>query len=587
MNRSWGWRRKGLILLVLVPCSFGDVVPMVRGDQGAGQASQQAAADTAPSDPYRQAVRYLEEAKVLIEKEQFQRAVDLLRKSVVLAPQDGAIHHHLGYALWGLRQFGPAAGEFETALRLDSSNFYARYYRARIAYAQGELDRAIRLYEEVAASEAPVFDTLRRLSQAYLRKGETTQALRITREAVRHAPWDGSLRFQLAKIYQAQNLPREAQQEFDAAERLKRADQDSVKKLLTLSEAIRKQDIHEVPRLRGELLELSSQDPEILTPLGLLLGRGGLYGESVEPFQRAVAANPASFEAHYNLGLTLSRLDRGMQAVPSLKRAVELRPGSFEANSILGVLYVSQNRNPEAIARLRAANRLRPKNLKVLGLLGQEYIKGRYFQEAAESFRQLVRFEPQQVEWRYLFIHALNAGRKYQEALEVAQQTAERFPSEARSHLEVGLQFCNLGHYQDAFPYVEKAIAVDPFYVKAYNVLGDLEFRQGEYESSLASFRRAATLDPQDADARKGVAESLMRLKSYPEALGELQSAVRLPRRTAKLYLLLSQVHTRLGNREAAAHNAKVFNRLHREEQQLRDQATSRRFVPHESSAAR
>ena len=582
MKRPLGLRSEVVVCILLALVLSGFNVPAVRGEQGLGKPEKKAAGDTASRDPYCTAVQYLEEAKVLIKKKEFQRAVDLLRKAVALAPQDGAFHHHLGYALWGLRRFGPAEEEFETALKLDSSNVFARYFLGRIAFTRGEFERAIQFYERVAASEVAVFDTSRRLTQAYLRNGEATKALQGAQDALRQAPWDGALHFQLAKIYQGLNRHREAQQEFEAAERLKRADQESVKKLLKLSQAIRQQDVDEVRRLRRELLELSAQDPEILTPLGLLLGRGGMYSESVGPLERAVEANPASYEAHINLGLSLSRLNHSAGAVSSLEMAVKLRPDSFEANSILAVLYIAQNKNPEAIERLRAANRVRPEHLKVLGLVGQQYLEGRYYREAVESFRQLVRLKPQEVKWRYLLIHAFNANGKYKEALYVARETAELFPSEARSHLEVGLQMCNLGHYKAAFPYVRKALDIDPSYVKAYNTLGDLQSRQGDYEGSRMSFERATNLDPRDADARKGLGDSLIRLIRYEEALGELQSAVQVHPRVAKLYLLLSQVHARLGNREEAARNAEVFTRLHKKESRSRDQKLSRRFVPKE-----
>lgn len=526
----------------------------------------------------RTAEELFQQAADLIEKDQYSKAIALLRRATSLAPSDARVHHYLGYALWKERQWSSATKEFEDALKLDPGNLYTRYFLGRIAYAEGATNRAIGFFEAVVAAGEPVHDTYQRLGQAYMRRGDFPKALEMMQQAVSQTPWDGAIHYQLAKIYRQMGRPQEAQREFETSERLKQTDQDSIKTLLEISEAIHKKQKDEVLRLRGELLSRPSHDPEILNWLGTLLGQGGFYAEAVQPLQGAAEANPSSFEAQYNLGLTQLKLGNNAEAESRLRKALELRPDSFEANSILAVLYVSQNRNREAIVKLRVADHVRPGNPRALALLGQQYLQGYYITEAVKTLEPATRLKPNDSDLRYLLIEAYQKNSEYEKAFKAAQETARLFPGEARAQYEVGHQMANLGRYQDARPYFEKAAGLDPSFTEAHNGLGDAELRKGNYEAALESFMRARALDSRNLAALRGIGQCLIRLKRYPEALDHLEKAIALQPEDAELYFEFSQLQARLGNREKAAQAAATFERLRATEIEKRAMERPRAF---------
>jgi len=514
----------------------------------------------------------------LIEKDRFAAAIPLLRQAADLDPEAARIHHYLGYALWKTRQWSAASAEFETALKLEPGNPYTEYFQARIAYSQGDVDRAIQLYEATIASGNPVFDTRQRLGQAYLRKGKLTKALDATQQTLQQTPWDGALHYQLGRIYRQMGRLNEAQQEFELSARSKRVDQASIQKLLELSEAIRDKQRDRALELRAELLGQPFHDPDTLVWLGTLLGQGNFYREALQPLQLAAETSPNSFEAHYNLGLTLVRIEQYQEAETHLKKALEVRPDSFEGNSVLAVLYVNQNRNGEAIERLREAAKARPGDPKVLGLLGQQYLQGRYLDEAIETLQEAARLKPDDLSFRYLLIDAYQKNQEYDEASKVAREALALSPREARPHFEAGQQLVNLGRYQEARPYFEDAIRIDPSFTEAYNSVGDLRLRSGEYEAALESFERAKSLDPRNLLALRGIGQSLIRLKRYEAALSELEQAAELHPDDAELHFELSQVYARMGSREKAAEAVAVFQRLRAKEVEKQDRDRKRSF---------
>ena len=381
------------LLLVALLVSQSELLTLAQNSQNSAGNQQAGPSSAQRNTASKNASELFQDAVSLIEKDQANAAIPLLRRAARLDPKQARIHHYLGYALWKGEHLDLAEREFQEALRIEPGNPYSKYFLARI-YSHGQLERAVELYEEITSSGKAILDSYQRLAQVYFNKGELKKALEKTQLALRDSPLDGALHYQLGKIYRQLGRLQEAQQEFETVERLKRADQVAIQKLTELSELVRSNQSAEVSKLSQELLKQASEDPDILMQLGILLGQGGFFQEAVRPLQIATETIPGAFEAHFNLGLTLTKLGQTERAEASLKKSTELRPDSFEANSTLAFLYVNQNRTEEAIQRLEAARQARPENLRVLALLGQQYLQAGHPDEGVEILRLAVRLKP-------------------------------------------------------------------------------------------------------------------------------------------------------------------------------------------------
>src|SRR5690349_18593678 len=187
-----GWKRLVYLLLFVVLC-HPQSRPLTVFGRAWSEAGKSPADPTAArnEDSAKKARELFRQGTDLIGKDRFAAAIPLLRQAAELDPEAARIHHYLGYALWKTRQWSAASAEFDRALRLEPGNPYTQYFQARIAYSEGHLGRAIRLYEAAVASDDPVYDTYQRLGQAYSRQGELTKALDVTERALHQAPWDG------------------------------------------------------------------------------------------------------------------------------------------------------------------------------------------------------------------------------------------------------------------------------------------------------------------------------------------------------------------------------------------------------------
>lgn len=528
-----------------------------------------------------------EKGEALIKAGQYSQAATLLRSAIKLAPEQPQYHHYLGYALWKLDRLPEARAEFEKAHALDPKNPYTCYFLARIAASLVQTDRAIGYYKEILQLGPAIYDTNQRLGQAYLDKGELEKARSTIDAALKETPWEGSLHYQLGRIDQRQGQLAQARQEFAAASRLKNGRQEFIRQMLTLAEAIHNHQTDRVQQIQAELMNADYPDPDMYDSMGVMLGRGGLYADALEPLRRAVKLAPDSYRFNYDLGLTLFELGRTGEAEAQLKKALALRPSSPQVNRLLGLIYVNQNRNSEAIARLRAASQSDPGDTRVLSLLGEQYLEGHYVAEAVTCLTQAIQQDPAgDPALRYLLVEAYTEQHDFPSALKAAQDGAAHFPTNARFVYEEGQQLANIGNYQQALPYAQKAIEMDPTLTHAYDLMGDIQSRSGQYAAALSNFRKARNITPTDELALKGIAENLIRLRQYPEALSELKQAIALRPQDADLYFNLMQVYMRLGKRQDAVQAQAAFQRFHARAVAERNAQAPRKYNPSAGSGS-
>jgi protein O-mannosyl-transferase len=118
-----------------------------------------------------------------------------------------------------------------------------------------------------------------------------------------------------------------------------------------------------------EALRLEPDYPEAHNNLGSALAQiPGRLPEAISQFEAALRNEPDYAEArdnlaeaHYELGIGLSKAGRLMEAIPELEAALRIKPNYPEAHNNLGVTLANvPGRLPEAIAHFNEAVRLRP-----------------------------------------------------------------------------------------------------------------------------------------------------------------------------------------------------------------------------------
>ncbi len=158
--------------------------------------------------------------------------------------------------------------------------------RAAAAANRGRYDQAEGLYTQILAQAPDNVDARRNLGMAYLEQGDVAQAEKYLIETFNLDPQNAYTLLLLGNIYLSH-----------------------------------KQDPDTALRFYDKAVQVSPEDPYILTNYGALLAKQELYTAADTYFQRALTADPAYPNAHYGLAQSYyeqGRLEQAMAALEAL-----------------------------------------------------------------------------------------------------------------------------------------------------------------------------------------------------------------------------------------------------------------------------
>lgn len=186
-------------------------------------------------------------------------------------------------------------------------------------------------------------------------------------------------------------------------------------------------------------------------------------------FRHALTVNPASYMAHYNLGLTMAGEGSPDAAIDHYQRAIEIKPDYGRAHNNLGAILTEQGEYLSAISHYAEAFRLEPGN-------------GRAFINLYSAHNDLASRLAARGDLRGAISH-------YREAIRIN-------PNYAEAYSNLGNALAAGGELEEASDKYRQALRVKPDYAIAANNLGSTLIRQGKLEEAIECFSRALRINP-------------------------------------------------------------------------------------------
>ena len=231
-----------------------------------------------------------------------------------------------------------------------------------------------------------------------------------------------------------------------------------------------------------------------------LVERGGALSDRIENgkrvhldqaldlFAQAALLDPSNYAAHYNQGLTLSRLGKWAEAEIPLRRADEIMPDSVAVLSILAQVVANQGRQAEAAELIR---------------------------------RICTRGSGDHDSWITCGIFFLQCGY-HGEARDVLIRAAEIFSNDRVVIHYLALAHLGCGHFQDAIHTMRRMKDLAPGKAERWResqnaaARGRDWLRAGDFREALAEFRRALSHDIDDGEIHRDAEICVRNL--FPEA---------------------------------------------------------------------
>jgi tetratricopeptide (TPR) repeat protein len=306
---------------------------------------------------------------------------------------------------------------------------------------------------------------------------------------------------------------------------------------------------------------------------GICENRLKQYREATTDFAAALRIDPADQPSHFNLALSLIRLNQPDAAIHQLEIVVAAAPDAVDAQYNLAILLEDKRSFTQAAEHLDVAYRTQPNELGVAqhlllddlainkttdadeilkhlqlastppeaqARIGAELVENGYFAQAASLIETARPRLPSSSELDLLLARAYIGSREDFKAIDLLKGSQQNDRSGQRAYLE-GLAYMAVGASQEAIDAFRVAAEANPRDASTHFELGMLQMHAGEPERALGlqELREAVRLDPQNAAYSIAVGRGLLEADHAGEALPYLEQAHAQGREEAVRNLLL------------------------------------------------
>ncbi len=254
------------------------------------------------------------------------------------------------------------------------------------------------------------------------------------------------------------------------------------------------------------------------------LERGNLV-EAERRERRALQLHPSSFEAHYNLGLTLVKRQQVPAAIVEYQEALRLKPFYPEAEHNLGVAYATMDRPADAIPH----------------------------------YERALAMQPQQAESEFMLALALTLTGRAREAIEHYNRALKLKPDYPQAQYALARTEEELGRDHEAVSHYLAALRLNPRYLDACTHLASVYLRQRNYAAAVEQLAAAAHIDGADPALQWQLGSALLESGELNKAVTQFEAALALNPLFAPAHHSLAVALRKLGRyTESATHSTEA-----------------------------
>ena len=430
----------------------------------------------------------------------FEEAKKYLNEGLKKDPRNATCLYSLGYIAGKQGDQAQAERYLGQALRVAPDYDDALYELAGVKMAQKKFDEAIPLLRRCAQTSprpAEAYYKLAIAERSLHQQGAAERDMKIF-ETLAKDPSSGPYPFQHLFDYLSQRmtLPEKDQAQIELAEleREMKRHPETPRNLYLLAEAHLKLGHVDAARQAIEQLDrLSGGDARTMLGAGVLLARYRIYPEAIRHFQAALAADPASDDAKYNLAAAYFQLHDYARALEMVEQVSEPARNDDSYLSLLGDIDAHLGRTAEAVRIFEQATEANPDN-------DQYYLS--------------------------LSLAQLRAGRAGA-ARQSLERGRERVPDSGRILWGLGVLAVLEGQNAQAEQYFERSVDLMPEWQSSYSALGTFYYETGQIDKARETLDRYAKLFPNGLLNVTGIKRTLEAATTQPSAPQTLSSEAR------------------------------------------------------------
>jgi cellulose synthase operon protein C len=296
-------------------------------------------------------------------------------------------------------------------------------------------------------------------------------------------------------------------------------------------------------------LQLSPEDPTLLTSLGGVLGMEGDLAGANPYLARAVKLKPQDALLRRNLAANQWQLGRLREAHENLEGLLRANPQDGVATFLMGVVCENEGDYPRSIQLLESIPVAHRQPEAVVALASSYYHTGR--REEGQSTLKILRGRPVQARVMFLAGRVALEGRDYALAETLLSVVRSTYSDPAAVESQIALAQYRQGHTLKSEKTLAEAMQANHMNQEAYLLWCKMLADRGAYDRALQVAKDAAHAFPASYEVFSTKGSLEMHLLYYSDAVNSFEKASRL-RASPEAMRELALAQWRVGNRKAA-----------------------------------
>ena len=219
--------------------------------------------------------------------------------------------------------------------------------------------------------------------------------------------------------------------------------------------------------LGRSLVELSKNNPNVLSIMGMLTLKLGAYDDAVRYYKKVVKMRPNCALSNYNLANSLNSTGQHDAAISSYKKAIRNKRNYADAYYALGNVYSSIGNYKKAVMHYKEAIRMQPEFAEAHNNLGIALTKLGRQDEAIDHYYRATRIKPDYAQAYHNLAVMLNICGKNEQAIKTCLKSIKINPNFVDAYYSLGLIFGALDRNEEAIRSFERGLKLVPDHIDA------------------------------------------------------------------------------------------------------------------------
>ena len=333
------------------------------------------------------------------------------------------------------------------------------------------------------------------------------------------------------------------------------------------------------------LLSSQPNDAEAYAHLGLLEARQEHYKEAIVLYQKALSLDPKMPSLRLNLGLSYFKAGNFSAAIqtfePLFQKEPKTSPEALRLVTLLGLAHYGMGEYAAAIPYLKQATAADPANLPFRLSLAQSCLRTKQYQCVLDVYREILALNAESAEADMLAGEAYDELKNDDGAIAEFQAAVKADPKTPDVHFGYGYLLWKALKFAEAEEAFRSELANNPEHSLALAYLGDTEIRLNHSEEAVPYLERAVRLQPSIAIAHVDLAAIYEGKGRKDDAVRELKTAEKLSPDDPSIHWRLGRFYQSIGRTaEAKAEFDKTRSMQQAKEQSLREQMRQAETMP-------